>query len=384
MTKDKKSTITKIPTTEGIDLVIETSKVDRPDLPEIKKLMLEPVGYPLRTGADKQHNPLFTDNIELFQAYAREQWRGTPTSKDEFLFDRGLFPDYAFKIIQSKPKKGKITEKTLFQLKVKMEPVIQQEFPKILLKEVVGHKRAKEKCKIILEFLKNPKKFGDWAPKNILFYGPPGTGKTLVAKALAGEAKTPIFMIKATELLGMHVGEGAKHVHSLFTAAKNIAPSIIFIDEVDAIALDRKFQSVRGDVTEVVNALLSELGGLDENTGIVTIAATNTPEIVDNAVNSRFEELIEFGLPDEKDRQEIFQLYAKKLPLTMKVDFKKLSEATKGLSGRDIKERILKTALHKALLRKKKTITDEILNEIVDSLINNEDLVDKSTEDLYS
>ncbi|MHA2059309.1 MAG: AAA family ATPase [Candidatus Ranarchaeia archaeon] len=365
MTQKREPTITKIPSSEGVDFVIETTRVETPNVRSLKRIVLQPAGYPLRAKGEKKPIPVYTDNGELFEAYAREQWRGYVTQKGEFLFDRGIFPDYAFKVIQCVPKVGKLSNKTTIQLQVDTEPLIQREFPKVSFTDVIGQTQAKQKCKVILEFLKNPEKFGEWAPRNVLFYGPPGTGKTLTARALAGEAKAPIFMVKATELLGMHVGEGASHVHSLFRAAKAIAPSIVFIDEVDAIALDRRFQSVRGDVTEIVNALISELGGLYVNEGVVTIAATNSPDIVDTAVNSRFEELIEFDLPDKKDRAAILELYAKKLPLKVEADFNMLAQETEGMSGRDLKDRVIKTTLHKSLLRKKRLITSEMLLDAV-------------------
>jgi len=131
--------------------------------------------------------------------------------------------------------------------------------------------------------------------------------------------------------------------------ASSSAPSVIFIDEIDAIGLDRRYQSLRGYVSEVVNALLTEMDGINSNQGVVTIGATNNPPLLDQALRSRFEEEIEFTLPEESERLSILELYSSSLPLEVDVDLKKLAILTRGMSGRDIKDRILKVALHKAL-----------------------------------
>ena len=127
--------------------------------------------------------------------------------------------------------------------------------PQVYFTDVVGNQQAIDKAQIIVEFLKDTKRFGKWAPKNILFYGPPGTGKTLTAKAIATEADCAFLARKGTTLIGLHVGDGAAKIYQLFAEAKANAPAIIFIDELDSIGLNRSYQSVRGDVIEVATAL---------------------------------------------------------------------------------------------------------------------------------
>jgi AAA family ATPase len=183
----------------------------------------------------------------------------------------------------------------------------------------------------------------------------------MMAKALAHETNSNLYLIRATDLIGEYVGDGAKKIHDLFENACNTAPSIVFLDELDAIGLDRSFQAVRGDVSEVVNALLTELEGLKENKGVVTIAATNNPSMLDAALRSRFEEEMRFDLPNEKERLEMLRYYAKKLPLKVRADLKEFAKKTEGFSGRDIKEKLLKAALHKAVLENSKSIKKEHL-----------------------
>jgi AAA family ATPase len=287
---------------------------------------------------------------ELFELYAREQWEGCTVNEGSFIFDQKLLPDFAFKVIRAHPDNSKITDNTSILL---MEVQESREIKKIVsnlkMDDVIGQERAKTKCKIIMKFLQDPERFQDWAPRNVLFYGTPGTGKTMLAKSLSNELKVPLFLVKATSLIGEHVGDGARQIHDLFEAAAISAPAVIFIDEIDAIGLDRKYQSLRGDVSEVVNALLTEMDGIDYNDGVVTIGATNNPHLLDFAIRSRFEEEIEFSLPDEKERSTMIEIYLDSMPLSVEVDVKKLVKFTKGMSGRDIKDRVLKVALHKAI-----------------------------------
>jgi len=187
-------------------------------------------------------------------------------------------------------------------------------------KKIIGQNKAKKKCKLIEKYLSNPRKFGKWAPKNILFHGPSGTGKTMMAKALANSVDVPLLAVKATKLIGEFVGDGARQIHQLYEKAEELSPCIIFIDEFDAVALNRSFQEIRGDVSEIVNAILTEMDGIDERDGICTIAATNMMAALDPAVRSRFEEEIEFTLPTIEERYKILQSYTRTFPVKLEKD----------------------------------------------------------------
>ncbi|MBU4534828.1 MAG: AAA family ATPase [Euryarchaeota archaeon] len=331
----------------------------RDNLKESKVVVLQPVGYPFSC------NLIDTPKIEvfdkqLFEIYAREQWEGFNAVEGSFLFDQKILPDYAFKVIKAHPDNSKITSTTSIILIDNQEiNEIKNMETDIKMEDVIGQKQAKLKCKIIQKYLQDPEHFKGWAPRNVLFYGTPGTGKTMLAKSLSGELNVPLYLIKATSLIGDHVGDGSRQIHDLFDLASKTSPSVIFIDEIDAIALDRKFQSLRGDVSEVVNALLTEMDGIKENQGVVTIGATNNPSLLDYAIRSRFEEEIEFKLPDEDERREMIENYIESMPLKVKVSIIKLAQSSKGMSGRDIKEKLLKTALHKAISEDKSTVDRE-------------------------
>ncbi len=329
---------------------------------EAKIMILEAVGYPIESNYLESPEIQIT-NKELFEIYARDQWNGYQVHKNQYIFDQKLMPDFAFKIVDLRPDNSIITTNTSI-LVLPSENKIKTITPsqKYKINDIVGQQKAKNKTKIITKYLEDPAKFKNWAPKNILFYGVPGTGKTMLAQALANELEVPIKMIKATTLIGNHVGDGANQIHELYEEARQIKPCVIFIDEIDAIALERKYQALRGDVTEIVNALLTEMGGIEDNESIITICATNNPEIIDYAVRSRFEEEIEFTLPDFKEREIIFKNNMKELPLESIFNLELAVKNTSGLSGRDIKEKILKTALHKAINESKDVIDDEDIN----------------------
>ncbi|MHA1860791.1 MAG: AAA family ATPase [Candidatus Ranarchaeia archaeon] len=349
--------------THGQDFSKESSRIR-----QIKTLVLKPAGFPLKINGERETVSISTDNIELFQAYAREQWGGLVIKQGDYLFDRCMFPDFAFKVTACKPERGRISLKTRITLDINLLAKVKQESPNVDFSQDIGQEDAKRKCRIILKYLQNPAKFGEWSPRNILFFGPPGTGKTLMARALAGEADVQIFLVKATELLGMHVGEGAGHIHRLYRLAASVAPAIVFIDEIDAIGLDRRYQAIRGDVTEIVNALLSELDGLSANLGVVTITATNAPGLLDGAVESRFEERIEFNFPTEKERLQMLELWTMNFPLKVNVDLKWVAKETNSFSGRDLKERLLKNALHNALLENAKSVEREHFQTVLRGL----------------
>ena len=306
-----------------------------------------------------------TSKIDKFdkesEEYAREQWLGLVVSEKSHLFDQKIIPDYGFEIVNAKPNNSIITDTT--KIKIITDKLDKQKEKsnetKIKLTDIVGQKHAKNKIKIIQKFIENPESFGTWAPKNILFYGLPGTGKTMLVKALANELDVPLYLVKATSLIGEHVGDASAKIHDLFKKASKNAPSIIFIDEIDAIALHRSFQSLRGDVSEIVNALLSEMDGIDENKAVISIGSTNNILSLDTAVRSRFEEEIEFKLPDDDERLEIIENNLKTIPIDYDIDLKKLVMQTKDMSGRDIKEKVLKASLHNAISNDDKILTSK-------------------------
>ncbi|WP_455140113.1 AAA family ATPase [Candidatus Hodarchaeum mangrovi] len=341
-------------------------------LPEKAKkaitLVLKPVGYPLRAG--EELTPfLTTDDPTLFQQYARSQWIGLVVQKGSFLFDSLLFPDYAFRAITVEPESSQITEKTEISLisEQEPEPPIIQKTDNTHFIDIVGQDTAKEKCKVIAKFLASEKLMrSEWAPRNILFWGPPGNGKTMMARALAQESDFPMFLVKASDLLGMYVGDGARKIQKLYIDAKQKSPSIVFIDELDTIGLKRNYQSIRGDVIELVSALLGELDGIERNEGIITIGSTNQPELLDAAILSRFEQLIEFKIPDMDERMQILKKYASTSPIPfIKIHWKTVVEKTHGWSARDLKEKIIKNAIHSAVLNDKKSINMSDLIEVL-------------------
>jgi AAA family ATPase len=324
---------------------------------EAKVVVLQPVGYPFLCTLVENPKIEISDK-ELFELYAKEQWEGYVVYEGSFLFDQKLLPDYAFKIMKAYPNNSKITENTsIFLMENEEKEEIKKIETNIKMDDVIGQERAKTKCKIIMKYLQDPEKFKEWAPRNVLFYGQPGTGKTMLAKSLSNELNVPLFLVKATRLIGEHVGDGARQIHELFEEAAQSAPSVVFIDEMDAIGLDRKYQSLRGDVSEVVNALLTEMDGIDQNYSVVTIGATNNPHLLDFAIRSRFEEEIEFEIPNNDQRHTMLTNYIKTMPFEVKVNMKRLVDVSKGMSGRDIKERLLKTALHKAISEDMDTVT---------------------------
>lgn len=215
---------------------------------------------------------------------------------------------------------------------------------KVTFKDVAGLEGAKEEIQEIVSFLKNPKKYtvlGGKIPKGALLVGPPGTGKTLLAKAVAGEANVPFFSMSGSDFVEMFVGVGASRVRDLFRQAKEKAPAIIFIDEIDAIGRARGKNVMTGSNDEresTLNQLLTEMDGFDTNSGVIILAATNRAEILDSALlrAGRFDRQIRIELPDLKERKEIFNVHLKPLKLDASVDVNFLSKQTPGFSGADI------------------------------------------------
>lgn len=322
-------------------------------------LVLKPEGYPL-SGMIEDYPVI--ENKDVFECYAREQWNGCVARKGDYLFDRRMFPDFAYKIIEVEPAESVIGAITSIVVKEEENDLLASAENKsqVNFENVIGQELAKQKCRLIERFLEEPDRFGKWAPRNVLFHGPSGTGKTMLARALANKTEVPIIPVKATQLIGEYVGDGARQIHQLYDRAEEMAPCIVFIDELDAIALDRKYQELRGDVVEIVNALLTEMDGIEEREGICTIGSTNRINSLDSAVRSRFEEEIEFVLPEIKEILQIFESNIKTFPLKVEpCNFATLAKRAAGLSGRDLVEKVLKTALHKAIIEDRDTVTEK-------------------------
>jgi AAA family ATPase len=333
---------------------------DRSRAKGAKYVLLRPAGYPLKSLF--QEHPVVSDP-RLFELYAREQWFGETVKSGCYLFDRRLYPDFAFKAVKVYPGTSIVGSDTVIEVEPQAEPNKAEH--DVRFDDVVGQEMAKRKVKIIEKFLTDPERFGKWAPRNILFYGVSGTGKTMIAKALSREAKVPMLPVKATTLIGEFVGEGARQIHSLYEKAEQLAPCIIFIDELDAIALDRRYQDLRGDVSEIVNSLLTEMDGIVNRRGVCTIAATNKIEFIDSSIRSRFEEEIEFKIPGYAERLAILEKNSLTIPVEMEgIDWREIAKLTEGFSGRDLVEKVLKSALHHAIMEEGK-INSRHLEEAV-------------------
>ena len=231
---------------------------------------------------------------------------------------------------------------------------------KVSFKDVAGAEEAKQELEEVVEFLKDPGKFtaiGAKIPKGVLLAGPPGTGKTLLAKAVAGEAGVPFFTISGSDFVEMFVGVGASRVRDLFTQAKKNAPCIIFIDEIDAVGRQRGAGLGGGhdEREQTLNQLLVEMDGFGANEGIITIAATNRPDILDPALlrPGRFDRQVIVGRPDLRGREAILKVHARNKPLADDVDLKTIAKKTPGFTGADLSNLLNEAALLAARLNKK-------------------------------
>ena len=250
-----------------------------------------------------------------------------------------------------------------------------KETSKVTFKDVAGADEAIEELQEIKDFLKEPKKFqalGAKIPRGVLLYGPPGTGKTLIAKAVAGEAGVPFFSISGSDFVEMFVGVGASRVRDLFNQAKQSAPAIIFVDEIDAVGRHRGAGIGGGndEREQTLNQLLVEMDGFEENTGIILIAATNRPDVLDPALlrPGRFDRQIGVTAPDLNGRIEILKVHSEGKPLKDDVDLSMVARRTPGFTGADLANVLNEAALLTARLSLKQ-ITNEILDESIDRVI---------------
>src|SRR5450432_1737267 len=245
---------------------------------------------------------------------------------------------------------------------------------KITFKDVAGVEEAKDEVQELVEFLRDPKKFqklGGRIPKGVLLVGPPGTGKTLLARAIAGEADVPFFSISGSDFVEMFVGVGASRVRDMFEQGKKSAPCIIFIDEIDAVGRHRGHGLGGGhdEREQTLNALLVEMDGLDTQEGVIIIAATNRPDVLDPALlrPGRFDRQVTVPLPDVKGREEILRVHAKKVKLAEDVDLSVTARGTPGFSGAELANVINEAALI-AARRGLKAITNDELEESRDKV----------------
>jgi cell division protease FtsH len=231
---------------------------------------------------------------------------------------------------------------------------------KVTFQDVAGVDEAKEELREIIEFLKDPPKFqklGGKIPKGVLLVGPPGTGKTLLAKAIAGEASVPFFSISGSDFVEMFVGVGASRVRDLFEQGKKHAPCIIFMDEIDAVGRHRGAGLGGGhdEREQTLNQLLVEMDGFETNEGVILIAATNRPDVLDPALlrPGRFDRQVVVARPDVRGREEILKVHTRRIPLAPKVDLKVLARGTPGFSGADLANLVNEAALLAARQDKK-------------------------------
>nr|WP_304206799.1 ATP-dependent zinc metalloprotease FtsH [Peptostreptococcus russellii] len=240
--------------------------------------------------------------------------------------------------------------------------------------DVAGQDEAKEALSEIVDYLHNPEKYksiGAKMPKGALLVGPPGTGKTLLAKAVAGEASVPFFSISGSEFVEMFVGMGASRVRDLFKQAKEKAPSIVFIDEIDAIGKKRDSNFGGNDEREqTLNQLLSEMDGFENEIGVVILAATNRPESLDKALlrPGRFDRRVPVELPDVKGRESILRVHAKDVKTASNIDYNQVARATSGASGAELANIVNEAAL-RAVRMKRHVVTQEDLEESVETVI---------------
>lgn len=246
--------------------------------------------------------------------------------------------------------------------------------PKVTFADVAGINSEKQELMEVVEFLKNKEKFkamGARVPRGVLMSGEPGTGKTLLARAIAGEANVPFFAASGSDFSGIIVGLGVAKIKEIFEMAKRSAPSILFIDEIDAIGQKRSRNSFNDqDREQTLNQLLIEMDGFSNDTGIIVIGATNRPDMLDHALlrPGRFDRQVHIELPDLSGRREILDLYAKKIKLAKDINLQDVARGTTGFSGADLENLLNEGALH-AVRQKRHEIIQEDLDEARDKIL---------------
>ena len=322
-------------------------------------------------------------DINSFMTYAQEILKTntyTLTERPESVFMKGLYLIIPFGIIVIVLLFGLVLinpgnqggNKTMSFGKSRARMTNGAEKTKVTFNDVAGVDEEKEELEEIVEFLKTPKKFtemGARIPKGVLLVGQPGTGKTLLAKAVAGEAGVPFFSISGSEFVEMFVGVGASRVRDLFDQAKKNAPSIIFIDEIDAVGRQRGAGLGGGhdEREQTLNQLLVEMDGFGTNEGVIVLAATNRPDVLDKALlrPGRFDRQIVVSAPDVKAREQILEVHARKKKLAEDVDLKRVAKNTSGFAGADL-ENILNEA---ALLAARRNLDCIGMKEIEDAMV---------------